>query len=228
MQQPSFNWGGKPPPLLNFQRKSGYLLVYKDGFIMDLKVFFDNQACKWDEEQSSYRPPVEELLSSLHLSPGEDVLEIGCGSGWLMGDLGRRIAPGRLYALDFSGEMLRRATVKRFGFPVVIIHSNAEDIPLPDNAVDRVVMINTFSHFPKPQLVISEAARVLRKGGRLDIKYFFSREDINSHHVSFPSLQGLGIPDNQTLFSWFESAGFISTTDDRKDGFHFSSYLVRQ
>jgi|WetSurMetagenome_2_1015567.scaffolds.fasta_scaffold387918_1 ubiquinone/menaquinone biosynthesis C-methylase UbiE len=97
---------------------------------------------------------------------------------------------------------------------------------LPDDAVDRVIMINTFSQFPRPELVIAETARVLRKGGRLDIKYFFSREEISLHHGSKAPLKELSIPDNPLLYSWFNTAGFISTAADREDGFHFTSRLV--
>lgn len=195
---------------------------------MDLKDFFDNQATAWDESQSRYRPHPEELLNALRLRPGEDVLEIGCGSGWLMEHLARKIAPGRLFALDFSGEMLRKATAREMSFPVVIIYASAENIPLPDKAVDRVLMINTFSQFPKPELVISETSRVLRKGGRLDIKYLFSREEISLHHGSRAPLKELSIPDNPLLYSLFNSAGFISMAADREDGFHFTSRLARQ
>jgi len=193
---------------------------------MDLKDYFDKQANAWDENQFLYRPHPEELLNALRLRPGEDVLEIGCGSGWLMESLARRIAPGRLFALDFSGEMLRQATAKEMSYPVVIIYASAEDIPLPDQAVDRVLMINTFSQFPKPDRVITETSRVLRKGGRLDIKYFFSRKEINSHHHSKAVLKEFSIPDNPRLYRWFNSAGFISTAVDREDGFHFTSRLV--
>lgn len=193
---------------------------------MDLKDFFDNQAIAWDENQALYRPHPEELLDALRLRPGEDVLEIGCGSGWLMEPLACKIAPGRLYALDFSGEMLRQAAAREMNYPVVIIYAGAEDIPLPDQAVDRVLMINTFSQFPKPERVIAETSRVLRKGGRLDIKYFFSRKEISLHHGSKAALKEFSIPDNPLLYNWFNSAGFISTAVDREDGFHFTSRLV--
>src|SRR5208283_3076021 len=83
---------------------------------MDLKDFFDNQATSWDENQALYRPHPEELLDALRLRPGEDVLEIGCGSGWLMEPLACKIAPGRLYALDFSGEMLRQAAAREMNY----------------------------------------------------------------------------------------------------------------
>jgi ubiquinone/menaquinone biosynthesis C-methylase UbiE len=193
---------------------------------MDLKDFYDNQAASWDENQARYRPLPEDILKTLRLRRGEDVLEIGCGSGWLIEHLARKIAPGRLYALDFSGEMLRKAAVREMSYPMVIIYAGAEDIPLPDDAVDRVIMINTFSQFPRPELVIAETARVLRKGGRLDIKYFFSREEISLHHASSAPLKGFSIPDNPLLYYWFNSAGFISTAADREDGFHFTSRLV--
>jgi ubiquinone/menaquinone biosynthesis C-methylase UbiE len=194
---------------------------------MDLKDFFDHQATAWDKNQARYRPHPEDLLNALQMRPGEDVLEIGCGSGWLMEPLARKIAPGRLYGLDFSGEMLRKAATRDMDFPVVIIHAGAEDIPLPDQTVDRVLMINTFSQFPNPERVISETSRVLRKGGRLDIKYFFSRKEISLHHGSKAALKEFSIPDNPLLYSWFNSAGFISMAVDREDGFHFTSRLIR-
>jgi SAM-dependent methyltransferase len=193
---------------------------------MDLKAFFDNQACNWDEEQAAFRPPVEKLLNALQLAPGEDVLEIGCGSGWLLESLGRRIAPGQLFALDFSSKMLRKAAVRRFEFPLVIIHSGAEDIPLPDRSMDRVILINTFSQFQSPELVIAEVSRILKRGGRLDIKYFFSREEINAHHSQIKPLQGMGIPEDHILFRRFRSAGFVSSVVERKNGFHITSRLV--
>jgi hypothetical protein len=45
---------------------------------------FDKQAVSWDESLAGYRPHPKYILKSLRLRPGEDVLEIGCGSGWLM------------------------------------------------------------------------------------------------------------------------------------------------
>jgi ubiquinone/menaquinone biosynthesis C-methylase UbiE len=199
------------------------------GIIRELKVdqkdFFNERADEWDESQAKYRPHPQELLSTLSLHRGQDVLEIGCGSGWLLEPLARKITPGRLYALDFSGEMLRKAAVKPISSPLVIIYSDAEDIPLPDQSVDRVLMINTFSQFPEPRRVISEVSRVLRAGGRLDIKYFFSRKEVNSHHRSKPELRSPGIPDNPILHGLLASAGFISSVADRDDCFHVTARL---
>ena len=192
---------------------------------MDRKDFFNAQAGLWDESQAQYRPDPDKLLASLGVHRGEDVLEIGCGSGWLLESLARKIAPGRLYALDFSGEMLRKAAVRPMNCPVVIIYAGAEDIPLPDMTVDRVLMINTFSQFPEPEQVISEVARVLRRGGRLNIKYFSSRKEINAHHSSKDLLKGLRIPNDRLLYNWFASAGFIASASDCGNGFHFTARL---
>jgi ubiquinone/menaquinone biosynthesis C-methylase UbiE len=193
---------------------------------MNRKEFFDRQAGHWDERQAVYRPDPGILLDMLRVCSCEDVLEIGCGSGWLLEPLARRIAPGRLYALDFSGEMLRRAAVRPLDSPLVIIYSGAEDIPLPDQAVDRVLMINTFSQFPDPNRVLSEVSRVLRRGGRLDIKYFFGRSEINSHHSSISAMKGNGIPEVAILQKWFSSAGFVFSVTDGKNGFHATARLM--
>lgn len=193
---------------------------------MDQKDFFNQQAGEWDESQARYRPHPENLLNMLRFRSGESVLEIGCGSGWLLEPLALKIAPGRLYALDFSGEMLRKAAMKQLSSPLTIIYAGAEDIPLPDRTVDRVLMINTFSQFSEPELVISEISRVLRRGGRLDIKYFFSRKEVNVHHQSKAELKGYRIPDDRLLYNWFKSAGFIASAADRKNSFHFTARLI--
>ncbi len=108
------------------------------------------------------------------------------------------------------------------------MYAGAEDIPLPDQAVDRVLMINTFSQFPEPKRVIFEVSRILRKGGRLDIKYFFSREEVNTHHESKPELKGRNIPDNSILHGWLGAAGFISSFMDGDGGFHVTGRLLRR
>jgi ubiquinone/menaquinone biosynthesis C-methylase UbiE len=194
---------------------------------VDQKDFFNKQAGEWDKTQTRYRPHPDDLLGKLAIRRGGDVLEIGCGSGWLLEPLACKIAPGRLYALDFAGEMLRKAAVKPLSSPLVIIYAGAEDIPLPDQSVDRVLMVNTFSQFPEPKRVISEVSRILRKGGRLDIKYFFNREEINTHHNSKEALRGLILPEESLLCSWFADAGFLSSVADKEDGYHFTARKIK-
>jgi len=196
------------------------------GYQIDIKNFFNGQARLWDSLQAKYRPSPEELMQSLHLRRGENLLEIGCGSGWLLNELASRIAPGRLFALDFSREMLKETTAKKFDYPLVVISADATDIPLPDRSLDRVLMVNTFSQFPHPTKVIGEVARVLRKGGRLDIKYFFPREEINAHHNSLSFLTSLGIPDDMTLHRWLNGAGFLTYIADDPGDFAVSARRV--
>ncbi len=96
------------------------------------------------------------------------VLEIGVGSGLNL----PHYTPGavdHLWALDPSAGMTRRAERAAAGlpFPVEVLGLSAETIPLPDDAVDTVVMTYTLCTIPTPAAALAEIRRVLRPGGRL-------------------------------------------------------------
>jgi hypothetical protein len=61
----------------------------------------------------------------------------------------------------------------------------------------------------------------------LDIKYFFNREEINTHHSSKEALRGLILPEGPLLYSWFADAGFLSSVADNEDGYHFTARKMK-
>jgi ubiquinone/menaquinone biosynthesis C-methylase UbiE len=95
------------------------------------------------------------------------VLEIGIGSGLNLPFYPRELA--LLLGLDPSRELLRMAKRRSawVHFPVELSQGRAEDIPLENGAVDRVVMSWTLCSVADPRRALAEVRRVLRPGGSL-------------------------------------------------------------
>ncbi|HZO78197.1 MAG TPA: arsenite methyltransferase [Solirubrobacteraceae bacterium] len=114
---------------------------------------------------------VPTAVADLH--QGETVLDLGCGAGADVLISARRVGPsGRAIGLDMTDEMLElaRANAADAGVEnVKFLKGYLEDMPLEDASVDVVIsncVINLSGDKPK---VISEAARVLRRGGRFAV-----------------------------------------------------------
>jgi ubiquinone/menaquinone biosynthesis C-methylase UbiE len=75
----------------------------------------------------------------------------------------------KLYALDRSAELLRRAMRrgKCSSFSIVPLCHPAERIPLPDASIDSVVMTWTLCSIADPVAALREARRVLMRDGQL-------------------------------------------------------------
>jgi ubiquinone/menaquinone biosynthesis C-methylase UbiE len=96
------------------------------------------------------------------------VLEIGFGSGH-NAPYYDQSAITCLYALEPSAAMRRRAE-KRIGglsFPVEWLDLPGEEIPLPDEAVDTVLVTFTLCTIPGVEAALNGMRRVLKPGGRL-------------------------------------------------------------
>lgn len=97
------------------------------------------------------------------------VLEVGVGSGLNVPFYGQGVE--RLLALDPSPELLRKAKMRARArgarLAVDFLKSGAEDIPLPDHAVDAVVMTWTLCSVSNPEPVLGEIRRVLKPEGSL-------------------------------------------------------------
>lgn len=98
---------------------------------------------------------------------GLDVIELGCGTGYVSAWLARRGA--RPVGIDNSEAQLE--TAKRFqhefGLEFPLLHGNAEAVPFPDHSFDLAISEYGASIWCDPYRWIPEAARLLRRGGRL-------------------------------------------------------------
>ncbi len=107
------------------------------------------------------------------LRPGETVLDLGAGAGADVLISARRVAPGgRAIGLDMTTEMveLARANAAEAGVEnVEFVRGYLEDVPLPDASVDVVISNCVINLAADKALVLREAARVLRPGGRFAV-----------------------------------------------------------
>ena len=96
------------------------------------------------------------------------VLEIGIGSGLNL-PLYQSGRIEKVVGLDPSHEMLDIAArgLQKVDFAVDFITASAEQIPLPDKAVDTVLVTYTMCTIPDIDAALSEMRRVLKPGGEL-------------------------------------------------------------
>ena len=98
------------------------------------------------------------------LEPAGAALDLGCGDGRLSGLIGAE----RLTLADVSAVALSRARERVRGARTIELEPDAP-LPLRDNEFDLVVCAETLEHVRDVQLLLSEARRVLRPGGRLAV-----------------------------------------------------------
>lgn len=104
---------------------------------------------------------------------GQDVLDLGIGTGrWskVLED------SSRLYGVDASRPMLRRANAKKSRVDIDEYHflqGASPNIPIVDSTVDIVVSIGVFGeHAPATEESFSDVARVLKPSGQFAFSIF--------------------------------------------------------
>ncbi len=96
-----------------------------------------------------------------------DVLEIGCGTGFMF-ELYNRDA--RVRAIDVDDDFIARAKTRAAGLDganITVEHADACALPFPDESFDAIVVCLVLCSIPDPARALAEAKRVLRRGGEL-------------------------------------------------------------
>jgi len=106
----------------------------------------------------------------------ERVLDVGCGTGYLLRDLAGELPAARvLCGIDASPRMIEVARSvagdARLSFAVGV----AENLAYEDASFDLLVSTTSFDHWRDQQRGLGECARVLRPRGHLVLADLFSR-----------------------------------------------------
>lgn len=113
----------------------------------------------------------DKLMEVMKLEPGDDVADIGAGTGYFTFRMADRVGPdGTVYAVDIQQEMLDiiDERMKKRGVENIELVRGTEDNPqLPKSSVDAILMVDVYHEFEFPYEMAVHMVEALRPKGRL-------------------------------------------------------------
>lgn len=149
------------------------------------------------------------LFHALRLSRNDVVLELGAGTCWVSHFLNRYGC--KTIAVDVSEtalalgrELFERDPRTRWDVEPEFVLYDGHTIPLSDEACDKIVINDAFHHFPNPDEVLGEMARLLSAGGIVAMS-----EPARGHSGTADSLREVettGVLENEIVIEELDDA----------------------
>lgn len=146
----------------------------------DVRRFWEDQACgeRYGADQDRLRYELEPEISafaSFESAAQRRVLEIGVGMG---SDFLRWVRAGAIATgVDLTERAVRltQERLKREALQATVEVADAEALPFEDGVFDIVYSWGVLHHTPNPARALSEAQRVLGRGGELKVMLYHRR-----------------------------------------------------
>jgi SAM-dependent methyltransferase len=135
-----------------------------------------------EEMEESHLPITLPVLDLMAIEPDENILDLGCGAGWLARLLSERVPEGRVVGVDISDEMVRRARKNYVDLEnTMFVLGGADEIPWDANFFTKAISVESAYYWPEPRAGLRELLRVLREGGSAWILINYYRDNAHCH-----------------------------------------------
>jgi SAM-dependent methyltransferase len=156
------------------------------------------------------------------LTPGLDLLDVGCGPGTITLDLAARVAPGRVVGIDRADEVIAQAEALRAERGVETVGFATGDVyelDFDDASFDVVHAHQVLQHLREPIAALRQLRRVLRPGGTLAVRdsdyaaFVWAPRDPrldrwNELYHAITARNGAEADAGRHLLGWAHAAGF--------------------
>src|SRR5438105_7393963 len=164
--------------------------------------FFSTSAGQWDRMRLELFGRRADIALLGLLDERWTVADLGSGTGAITQSLAPFVA--RVIAVDESRAMLSAARKRLHGVENVDIRNGRlESLPIGDTEVDVALLFLVLHYAAEPGRVISEAARVLKPGGRLLVLDMMPHDRQDLRQTMGHLWQGF---DRTTIGGWMEAA----------------------
>jgi arsenite methyltransferase len=174
------------------------------------------EAGRGDGMEQDHLPITLPMLAKMGLAPTDNVLDIGCGSGWLSRRIAKMVPEGRVVGMDISDEMIRvarRHSVEHHN--ILFVVGEVAAIPWEPNFFTQLVSVESAYYWPDPAAGIKELHRVLRPGAGAWILINYYRDNPYCHQWG----KLLAIPTHLlSAEEWaelFRAGGFSQVSHER-------------
>jgi predicted methyltransferase len=127
----------------------------------------------------------EVVLQAMGLRKGMTVAEIGAGTGFFSRRIAKAVGPrGKVYAQDIQPEMLEllKGYAAKEGITNIIPVLGTETDPkLPVGKIDRVLLVDVYHEFQKPEPMLAALRKVLAPGGTVTLVEYRLEGETASH-----------------------------------------------
>jgi len=142
-------------------------------------------------------------------SPGEKILDVGCGTGSMTAALARRGDHAAIVGIDVSQPYLDFARAHNKDPRVTFEIADASSLPFARGHFDRAICQLVLQFLPDPALAVTEMCRVVRPGGMVAACVWDSFGGMPHQRMLWDSASALGFDRSRSLFRPLSTAGDI-------------------
>ena len=120
------------------------------------------------------------LLQNMDINAGETIADIGAGSGYHVFKMAPMVGGGLIYAVDIQDEMLAALRNKMQNGNhknIALIKGSEKSVNLPENSIDKVLMVDVYHEFAYPFEMIASIKKALRPNGKLFLIEYRGEDD---------------------------------------------------
>ncbi|MEJ2161912.1 MAG: class I SAM-dependent methyltransferase [Robiginitalea sp.] len=129
------------------------------------------QGMGWlDRPEREAEENTSKLLENMEIEADDHLVDIGAGSGYHVFQMAPMVPEGLVYAVDIQDEMLAELRRKKEGLKasnVRLVKGAEKQINLPDESVDKVLMVDVYHEFSYPAEMVASIKRALKPGGKV-------------------------------------------------------------